>query len=200
MTGIEKITARILADAKAEADAIKAQSDAECAGIRAENERRAEERYEKLVSEGEKETEQRASRMERTASLEAKKGVLSAKQQSVSRAFELAKEKIAALPEADYVAFLARQAAAAALTGEETVILCEEDRDKLGEKIVKAANELISAAGKKGELKLSGEARPMSGGLVLKRGDIEVNCTVDTLLDLGRGELAAQVAEVLFGA
>ena len=34
---------------------------------------------------------------------------------------------------------------------------------------------------------------------MLKQGDIEVNCTVDTLLDLSRGEpCRARVAEVLF--
>ena len=29
----------------------------------------------------------------------------------------------------------------------------------------------------------------MTGGLILKQGDIEVNCTVDTLLDLSRSSL-----------
>ena len=38
----------------------------------------------------------------------------------------------------------------------------------------------------------------MTGGFILKQGDIEVNCTVDMMLELSRGELAAQVAEVLF--
>ena len=38
--------------------------------------------------------------------------------------------------------------------------------------------------------------RPKPG--TVKQGDIEVNCTVDTLLDLTRDELAARVADVLF--
>ena len=65
-------------------------------------------------------------------------------------------------------------------------------------KAVKAANELIAKRGLDGCLTLSDETRPMTGGLILKQGDIEVNCTVDTLLDLSRSELAARVAEVLF--
>ena len=67
-----------------------------------------------------------------------------------------------------------------------------------GAKAVKAANELIAKRGLDGCLTLSDETRPMTGGLILKQGDIEVNCTVDTLLDLSRSELAARVAEVLF--
>ena len=49
-----------------------------------------------------------------------------------------------------------------------------------------------------GLLTLSDATRDMAGGLMLKQGDIEVNCTVDTLLDLTRDELAARVADVLF--
>ena len=58
MNGIEKITARIRADA-----------EAECAAIRAENERAAQEEYWRLVREGVKDTEQRVQRLGRTARL-----------------------------------------------------------------------------------------------------------------------------------
>ena len=51
MNGIEKITARIRADAEAECAAIRAESEARCAEIRAENERLAQEQYWKLVLE-----------------------------------------------------------------------------------------------------------------------------------------------------
>ena len=108
MNGIEKITARIRADAEAECAAIRAESEERCAAIRAENERAAQEEYWRLVREGVKDTEQRVQRLGRTARLEAKKSVLNMKQEAVSRAFELARQKLAGLPEQDYVAFLAR--------------------------------------------------------------------------------------------
>ena len=198
MNGIEKITARIAADAEAECQAIRAESEKKCAEIRAENDKKAQEEYWRLVREGVKDTEQRVQRMARTAALEAKKSVLSMKQEAVSRAFDEAQKLIAALPEADYVAFLAREAAAASITGEEEVILNAADRAKVGAKAVRRANELLAAQGRTGVLTLADETRSMSGGLILQQGDIEVNCTVDTLLDLSRGELAARVAEVLF--
>ena len=116
MNGIEKITARIRADAEAECAAIRAESEERCAAIRAENERAAQEEYWRLVREGVKDTEQRVQRLGRTARLEAKKSVLNMKQEAVSRAFELARQKLAGLPEQDYVAFLAREAAEAAIT------------------------------------------------------------------------------------
>ena len=198
MKGIDKITSRIIADAEAECAAVKKESDERVAAIREENERRAQEEYLRLVREGVKDTEQRVQRLDRTARLEAKKSILNMKQETVSRAFELAKGKIAELPERDYVAFLAREASEAAVSGQEEVIFCERDRKSVGAKAVKAANELLAATGMPGMLTLSDTTREFSGGLMLKQGDIEVNCTVDTLLDLARGELAARVAEVLF--
>ena len=198
MKGIDKITSRIIADAEAECRDVKRESDERCEAVRAENEKRAQDEYWRLVREGVKDTEQRVQRMDRTARLEAKKSVLNMKQEAVSRAFDLAKDKIAELPERDYVAFLAREAAEAAITGQEEVIFCERDRKSVGAKAVKAANELLAAKGMPGLLTLSDATRDMAGGLMLKQGDIEVNCTVDTLLDLTRDELAARVADVLF--
>ena len=198
MKGIDKITSRILADAEAECAAVRKESDERCAAIKAEAEKKAQEEYWRLVREGVKDTEQRVQRMDRTARLEAKKSVLNMKQEAVSRAFELARDRIAELPERDYVGFLARQAAEAAISGQEEVIFCERDRAAVGAKAVKAANELLAAKGMPAMLTLSDATREMAGGLMLKQGDIEVNCTVDTLLDLSRGELAARVTEVLF--
>ena len=198
MKGIDKITSRILADAEAECAAVRKESDERIAAVKAEAEKKAQDEYWRLEREGVKDTEQRVQRMDRTARLEAKKSVLNMKQEAVSRAFDLAREKIAELPERDYVGFLARMAGEAAVTGQEEVVLNARDAAAVGAKAVKAANELLAKRDLPGMLTLSAETREMSGGLVLKQGDIEVNCTVDTLLDLSRGELAARVAEVLF--
>lgn len=198
MTGIEKITARIRADAEAECAALRAAGEAQAAEIRAAGEEKARERYLALVREGVRDTEQRVQRMARTASLEARKSVLSLKQESVSRAFTKARDMIGSLPEADYVAFLARSAADAAITGQEELIFSPEDKARVGAKVARAANARLTAEGREGHLCVSEDTRAMSGGLILKQGDIEVNCTVDTLLELSRGELAARVAEVLF--
>jgi len=198
MNGIEKIIARIEADAQAEAEAILSEAAGECKAIRADYDEKAKDEYWRVVQAGVKEAEQRVQRLDRTARLEAKKSILSMKQEVVSEAFELARKKILSLPEDDYAAFLARQCAQAAVTGQEEILMNERERARLGVRVVKAANELLRKRGLPSQLTLGAETRPISGGLFLKQGDIEVNCTVDTLLDLSRGELASQVAEVLF--
>ena len=150
------------------------------AAIRAENEKKAQDEYLRLVREGVKDTEQRVQRMDRTARLEAKKSILGMKQETVSRAFDLARERIAELPERDYIAFRPRGRRCRNHRAGRGHLLRKRDRKSVGAKAVKAANELLSARGVPGTLTLSDDTREMSGGLMLKQGDIEVNCTVDT--------------------
>ncbi|MEE0204865.1 MAG: V-type ATP synthase subunit E [Oscillospiraceae bacterium] len=198
MKGIEKITARIAADAEAEDSVVRKESEERIAQIRADYEKQAQEAAAAILKDGAKENEQHASRIERTAQLEAKRNILGMKQEMVSKAFELAKEKIVNMPQEEYVAFLVRQIRQAASTGHETLILNQTDRERCGAAVIAAANAALTAAGKTGALTLAEETRPMSGGFILKQGDVEVNCTVDILLELVRGDLAAPVAGVLF--
>ena len=51
---------------------------------------------------------------------------------------------------------------------------------------------------KSGIATLSDEGGAYSGGLKLREGSVEVNCTVDTLLALSRNSLDAEIAAILF--
>ena len=48
-------------------------------------------------------------------------------------------------------------------------------------------------------MKLSAEERDIAGGLILRHGNVETNCSIDLLMEMCRGELAGKVADVLFG-
>lgn len=198
MKGIEKITARIAADADAANKTVLDASAQRIAEIRADFEKKAQEQTAAILRSGEREAEQYASRIERTAQLEAKRDLLAVKQEMVSKAFDLAKEKFAQMPAAEYTAFLTRQVLAAATTGSEQLIFNANDKVKVGTEVLAAANAQLKAKGLEGKLTLADETREMVGGFVLKNGNVEVNCTVDIMLELIRGELAAQVAQVLF--
>ena len=87
---------------------------------------------------------------------------------------------------------------AAALTGSEEVVLGKADRERLGARIVEAANAAAAKRGLAADMKLSDAVLPADGGLVLRRGSIEVNCTLDKLLEMSHSSLDAEVASVLF--
>jgi V/A-type H+-transporting ATPase subunit E len=198
MNGIERITARIEADARKEAEAILSEADERCEQIRAEYEKKAQEEYWKLIRAGVKECEARVKLLASTAEMEAKKKVLSLKQEMVARAFVRAVELILSRPVDEYAGFLAHQAARAAVTGTEEIILNSRDRESCGRKVVRLANDLLNKRGIAGKLTLSDETRQMAGGIILRQGGIETNCSIEAIIETCRNELSAPVAQVLF--
>ena len=147
MNGIEKITKQIASEAEAEINAILAQAEADAAATAESFAKQAQTEADELLRAGKENAQQRVMRQERTTRLEARKDILGLKQELVSAAYDKARKAILALDEDKYVAFLAAQAGAAALTGSEEIILSQADRDRLGEKLVAAAN---AAAAKRG--------------------------------------------------
>ncbi len=195
MKGTEKIIAHIQADASAQADAILAQAEEKCAAIRAEYEQQAKQAYTERIRAGVKENQDRLDSMERLARMEGRKAVLALKQDMVRESFDLAVDKLVRLPDDAYIALLAKLAAKASVTGDEELVLNRRDRKAVGEKIVQAANALLRG----GKLTLARDTGDFKGGLILRRGNIEVNCTAELLVDLCREEMAAELAGVLYG-
>jgi len=197
MNGIEKITARIAGDAAAEIEKLQAESKAQCDEIAKKSAAEAQEEYARLLKQGTLNAKHRQERLNSVAELEAKKIVLGEKQDLIARTFDRAVEMLRDLPEDKYIAFLAKLAAEASSDGTEQIVLCARDQ-RLGLAIRDKANDLLKAAGKSGGLTLSGDARDILGGLVLTKGNIETNCSLDVLVSAYKNELAGEVAKTLF--
>ena len=198
MTGIENITGRIQADAQAEIDRIQADARREAEKITASYTARADRECADLLARGETSARERGNRLISAAGLEARKMALGAKQEMLDEAFALALEKLLGLPEADYVALLARLAASAARTGREEIILNPSDRAKFGAQVAGQANRLLSHGGSAAALTLSEQTRPIRGGVLLSDGTVEVNCALETLVRLSRSEVTGLVSKLLF--
>ena len=194
MNGIENITRRIREDTQAEIDQGAAQAQAEAERITARYRAQAEAEGKDLAARNEKAAAEREERLVSAARMEARKTALAAKQEMVERAYDLALEKLCAMPKAQYVEAAARLLVKAAPDGRGEVILSAEDRTRVGADLVAKANTLL----KNGELTLSGQTRPIRGGFILKNGNVEVNCTFETLVRLQRTETAGAVAKQLF--
>ncbi len=198
MNGIEKITAKLESEARAEIEAINAETEAKCEEIKKEYDKKAQDEYWKRVQDGAKSVETRVERMASAADMEARKSVLAFKQEMVSKAFDRAVQNICQLPREEYIAFLAGQSVKAASTGTEELIFNAHDKKTFGADAAKAANALLKKKGLVGGLTVADETREIPGGLIVRQGDIEMNCSVDILVQLYRNELASQVAEILF--
>ena len=225
MNGIDRITDRISRDVRAEIGEIQSQAEVEAAKIRAGYQAQAEKLSAELNAKGEKEALQRQERLVSVANLEARKTALAAKQEMLDKAFDQALEQLCAMPEAEYVETVAQLLVRASKTGREEVIFSEKDRERIGKAAVARANELLAKAvapelnlgdSRVSELlnkvatgvsafaqgtamlSLSQQCRPIRGGFILADGNVEVNCTFETLVRLQKQQIAGEVAKLLF--
>ena len=204
MNGIEKITGQIDADVQKEIDAALDQARAQAQEIEDRYASQAQTQAEAIRRKGEQDAALRQERLVDVAKLEARKTILAAKQELVGQAFDLALKKLLELPDQEYIALLAKLAVSASRTGREQVILSQKDRSRYGKQAVTMANDMLAkkagprAAQTDGMLTLAEESRPMAGGLILRDGKVETNCSFEVLIHLQRDALSAEVARALF--
>lgn len=204
MNGIEKITGQIDADVQKEIDAALDQARAQAQEIQDRYASQAQTQAEAIRRKGEQDAALRQERLVDVAKLEARKTILAAKQELVGQAFDLALKKLLELPDQEYISLLAKLAVSASRTGREQVILSQKDRSRYGKQAVTTANDMLAkkagprAAQTDGMLTLAEESRPMAGGLILRDGKVETNCSFEVLIHLQRDALSAEVARALF--
>ena len=192
MKGLDKIIGRIRADAMAEIDAIRAEGGAKAAEVTAAYEAKARDFLSAETEKSRQAAETLGERAVRSDAMDKSKAILAAKQECIDEAFELAAKKLRELPREEYISVLAALAAASGV-GDEEIILSAADAAEIGAQVVEKAN-----AVRGGSFTLSAETRELEGGLILKRGDVEVNCAFTTHLRLLRQTMAADVAAILF--
>ena len=226
MNGIEKITTKIMQDAEAEISQLTAQTEEKIREINATAKAQMEKETADTLAKGRKVADERLERLQSAAQMEKRKMTLAAKQEVVSEAFDLALEKLCALPDQEYIQLLTRLVLEASSTGREQLIFSVKDRARVGKQVVVAANEAMvgevaPSLGSIGESKvgailgkvvnsataqitgtglltLSQETRNIKGGFIMVDGDVEINCAFETLVRLQREKLEKEVAQTLF--
>ena len=193
MKGIEKITQLIPTEAQSEIDSVLANARREAETVASRYQARAEAEAAELAAKNEKAAAEREERLVSAAQMEARKVRLAAKQEMVEKAYIRALEKLCSMPQEQYVDVLADLLLQASTTGTEEVVFSQEDREHAGKAAVEKANK---ASGKK--LTVAQETLPIQGGFILRSGNVEVNCTFDTLVRLQKAETAGAVAKKLF--
>ncbi len=194
MDGIEKIIERVFNEARDEAEKIKAQGAQKAAQIAERARAEAKEKSDLIFSQGKEKAVRQKELLVRVAELDSRKNLLAARQQMIDEAFRAAIERIKALPKEQYIQFLADLASGAAPLGRGELLLCAKDRDEIGSEVIAAANAKVS----NGALTLSQETCPGSGGLIVRDGEADMNCSFDTLVRLSRARLSAEVSQILF--
>jgi len=190
---IENITQKILAEANDAAKAILEKAEMQSSEIINEAKNKADEMLKNEISKSENDAEILKQRKVSAAQLQAKKMLLSAKQESINKSFQQAHNKLTQLPEEKYINFIIDEIMKSSIS-EGELILNEKDKKNIGEKIVKIVGEKL----KSNKIVLSNKTIDASGGFVLKSGNIEINSTFETIINSIKDELTFEVANVIF--
>lgn len=192
MNGIENIIKRIADEAEKNAAEIISRAEAEAAEIRADYDKKCAEKKEEIIARGESVAKEREDRLRGSLELAARKELLSKKQELISRAFDAAKKKLDSLSGDELTVTLSALALRAANGGAGEIILSPETRRACGEKVLEACAENKN-------IRLSPETREIGGGLILRDGTSEVNCSFAALVESLRDELSREISDILFG-
>ncbi|MBE6599999.1 MAG: hypothetical protein E7640_02170 [Ruminococcaceae bacterium] len=220
MKGVDKITAKIISDAENDARLKLEATAAECEKMRADYAKRAKARREEMLAEAEREAEERVKRAKAAAAVEKRNAILAARCEAVEMAFDAALAEARA-DEGKYRDLLVKltenaienQVNAEArelrdygdeeLTVYDTfeLIMNKEDRAVHGQAVVDGVRRasigrLDQSVTEK--LKLSEKTANINGGVIIKYGEMEINCSLSMIFANLRSELESEVYELLF--
>ena len=191
---VEGIIEKILSDAREEAARIIGAGKEEARSIRAAHEREAQEYYEKRAASLEEFYRREKERAVLTKKLEMRKSMLQARQAWMAKAFSQAYEKLTGQPFPEYRNLLISLIQKVSASGDEEIIFGTIGDEKFLEDLVKELNSKT-----KSKLTLSGERKDFPWGFVLKKGNVEINMSIDSLFRYKRADLEQKAWE-LFNA
>ena len=219
MTGLEKITERILADAKERARGILETAQEECRQMAQDYAERAEQIRDRIAERAEREGEELVSRARSAVAMTRRDILLSAKAQMLDETFEAAKAQICATDYGKYRELLVALLSCALLEqaqseqssiemGDEVtdfdtfeVFFNENDRAQFGQYVIDHARkntERRIGAARAAKLRLADAVADIDGGLILRYGNTETNCSISALLSEMRRDLEGKIAAILF--
>ena len=193
MNGLEKIVARMEADTQAACDALAASAAENAAAVLRDCQAQADAAAQDSAQRAAAQAAAHLEHLNGSSQLACRQRVLAAKQQLIDEAFARTAQALTVLPQAEYVDLLAALAAENG-SGDEELLLSKTDRETVGAAVVEAANAKKPGAA----FRLSEETRDTGGGLVLRRGRVELNCSFTEKLRQLRQEESSAVAQLLF--
>ena len=212
MNSIESITSKIISDTREYASGVKSNAEAQCKRIIDDARERAEKSYLDLVEKGKKECEAVIVRAASSADVLDRNILLDAKSAKIDQVFEQAGERLSSLDKKRYLDFLERtlkEAIGSIGRAEDDgfgyevkdpdlfiVFLNKKDRDRLGKELISAAAPYAKKNGC--AVALADACADTSGGLIVRRGDVEINATFEILLRDAREKYTAEISRVLF--
>jgi len=186
------IKKKIESDANNEAQALLAKANSQAEAIADEAAEVAASIEKELQERLKKDGPEIFRRREVVARLDVKKIALGAKQQLIDQTFQLALDGLVGMEKKKYLAFCGKLLEKASKAGDGTVLVGRDEKH-LDSSWLDAFNQKNST-----HLILEEERLSIRGGFVLRRGQVDVNCSFEMLVRSLREELEKDVVTRLF--
>lgn len=198
MAGIDNLKARLLEDDKQAAQAIEKEALKKADDIIESSKRKAEDIIKLMSEKAQKDGKDRKERILARAALNARNELLAAKQEAIEKVLAAACDKIEKMDREEYSLLLERMLLSNVETGDEEIIFDENDVSRIDASLVKRVNKSLKEQGRRNNITISSEKRSIGNGFILKRGDVEINCSINALIKSLHEELEGEIASILF--
>jgi len=198
MTGIDKITGKIIADSEIKAKEIEAAALIQIEEIKLRTEKEKESKISELKKQLEIDFIQKSRIYESRRDLKSRNALLETKQNLIEEVFSKAIEQICQLEATEYQKIVKKMLLEATETGTEEVLISQKDSSIITDDLIESINKELILSGKDGKIKLSKQYSDISGGFLLKNADININYSFESLLRSKRDALEPELAEILF--
>lgn len=190
---IEKITSKILDDAKEQARSITLDAQNRADEIIKQAEAEAEKNLQDAKKRGEEDQKKVISRRQSVADIDSRKLLLMEKQNRLDQCFAAAAEQAANMDEKEYIDFLVSVITETSVHQGE-IVLNDRDKKAVGAPLLDALKQADAGSA----FTLSDESGAFSGGLMLRDGKVYIDGTIESFVKAAREELAAETANILF--
>lgn len=198
MAGIDNLKARLLEDDRQAAQAIEKEALKKADELIESSKCKAEEIVKLMADKAQRDGKDRKDRILARAALNARNELLAAKQEAVEKVLTSAYENVEKMDKNEYSLFLERMLLSSVETGDEEIIFDENDLSRIDTSLVKRVNKILKERGRRNDVTISSENRSIRNGFILKRGDLEINCSIDAQIRSLREELEGEIAAILF--
>jgi V/A-type H+-transporting ATPase subunit E len=190
-----QVVEKILAEAAAEAEKIKAEADEKIKGLRTAGEeelskyRKETERLARIAGEERKATILASSR------IAISKEMTETKRNLLNTVIEKAGQQIKNLDNKEYLSIMENLILRAVKTGNEEVVIGKNEKH-IDENFIRNINQKLAG---KGNRRIASDRADIEAGFILRQNRIRVNAGLDVMLKVAAGQLESRLAEQLFG-
>jgi len=193
---VEDILKRIEEETESACNAILSEAEEEAGKITSRYEEEARKLKESLLEKARARADEEEKRLVVNEQLVLRKAILAKKGEVLKKVYDMAKERIKALPENEYIEIISNLVLKNAVSGREELVVPAKQKQLFDDSFLARLNK---AFGEGARFSVSAEGGGFEWGVLLREKQREVNLTLDVLFDQVIEVVEPRIAEELFG-